>query len=115
MSTQEIHEQQIILQNLNPCSTYWVVVTAVNCGLRRTSEPRLIDLHESTPYNITFCQGENFRCRDWITLDMNNKISDIERTLSSVLTSQCVASQPLCFARSRFSCDIMDSGVVTFE
>ena len=114
MSTTQISDRQTVLQNLNPCSTYWVVVSAVNCGLRIASEARLINLYESTPFNITFCPGENFGCNDWITVDLMNKIGDVETALNSVLTTQCLAASLPCYLGSRFSCNV-DSSVVTFE
>lgn len=114
MSTIRTSGQQITLQNLSPCSTYWVVVTAINCGLRIKSVPRHIELYESTPFNSTFCPGEKFICNDWINVDMTSKVADTENVLNSVLASRCLLSSPPCYRGSRFVC-YMDSSMVTFE
>lgn len=114
MRTIQASESQVILQNLNPCSLYWVVVTAINCGLHIMSEPRLIELYEPAPLNITFCPGDRFICSDWINVDVMSKVASTENVLSSIITSQCPAGNLPCYRRSRFVCYV-DSSMVTFE
>ena len=114
MKTIQTSERQVVLQSLNPCSFYWVVVTAINCGLRVMSEPRFIEPYEPAPFNITFCPGEKFICSDWINVDMMSKVAGTENILSSILTSQCLAGNLPCYRGSRFVCHV-DSSTVTFE
>ena len=114
MSTIQTSQRQIVLQSLSPCSTYWIVVTAINCRLRITSEAHLLGLYDSTPFNITLCPGENFRCNDWVRADALSKVGDVESVLSSVLTSQCLVSNLPCYAESGFTC-FMGDNMVTFE
>ena len=114
MNTIQTSQRQVVLQSLSPCSTYLVVVTAINCGLRITSEAHLLGLYDSTPFNITLCPGENFKCSDWITEDMMSKVADIESVLNSVLISQCLVRNLSCYVGSGFICS-MDESMATFE
>ena len=107
-------QTQVNLQTLSPCSTYWVVVTAVNCGLRLSSDPQLLGLFNASVFTLALCPGLGFRCSDWIGINVTNKIADIESALNSVLTSQCFVSDSACFANNGFTCNREDT-MVTFR
>ena len=103
-----------MLQGLSPCSMYWVVVTAINCGLRVTSDAHILGLYESTPFNVTFCLEQSVACTDWIAVDVINKLNDVESFLNSAFTAQCPASNRPCYRDSEFSCST-DNRMVIFE
>lgn len=105
-------QRQVNLQDLNPCSTYWIVITAVNCGLRISSSPQLLGLFNSSEFSIALCPGGSFQCSEWIGINVTSKVADIESALSSVLTSQCLLSDSTCFANSGFTCYGDDSMVI---
>ena len=108
------NQTEVYLQNLAPCSAYWIVITAVNCGLRISSSPQLLDLFNSSVFTLSLCPETDFVCSDWIRVDVANKVADIENVLSSVLTSQCLLNNVTCFANSSFTCS-MDDSMVTFR
>ena len=105
-------QRQVNLQNLNPCSTYWIVVTAVNCGLRISSSPQLLGLFNPSEFSIALCPGRGFQCSEWIGVNVTSKVADIESSLSSVLTSQCLLSDSTCFTNGGFTCNGDDSMVI---
>lgn len=107
-------QRQVYLQDLNPCSTYWVVITAVNCGLRISSSPQLFGLFSPSEFSIALCPGHGFLCSEWIGVNVTSKVADIESALSSVLTSQCLLSDSTCFTNSGFTC-YGDDGMVIFR
>ena len=53
VSATQTNARQITFQNLDTCSTYWVTVTALNCGLRIRSEPYLLGL--GTNAQVVLC------------------------------------------------------------
>ena len=103
-----------MLHGLSPCSMYWVVSTAVNCGLRVSGDAYLLGLYESTPFNITFCLGQSFVCTDWIGVDVVTKLAQVEGVLTSVINKECPIGIAPCYTESEFSCST-DNRMVLFE
>lgn len=105
-------QSEVVLQILSPCSTYWVVVTSVNCGLRISTSPQLLSLFNSSLFSISLCPGGDFSCSDWIVFNLTRKLADVENTLSSALASQCQLSNLTCFPNSSFTCSVNDNSAV---
>ena len=112
--TAAYNQTEVNVQNLSPCSTYWIVVTAVNCGLRISSSPQLLGLFNSSEFTVALCPGSDFSCSDWLGVTLESKIASVEDILSSVLTTQCLLNNVSCFAGSTFTCSVDDS-MVTFR
>lgn len=100
---------EVNLDNLAPCSTYWIVVTSVNCGLRISSGPEVLSLFKPTVFTFSLCPGSGFSCNDWIGVNVASKVADVENILYSALTSQCLLNNLTCFANSEFNCSVDDS------
>ena len=107
-------EGQVELLGLSPCSVYWVIPIAVNCGLRVSGDAYLLGLYRTTPFNLTFCLGQTFMCTDLIGVNAVTKLAEVEEVLTSVIAAECSTDSTPCYASSEFSCST-DNTIVLFK
>ena len=103
-----------MVKDLNTCSRYWVVVTAHYCSNSGSTEPTLIGLYESNPYELTLTLGDKDEpCKSWIMKDRETKTTDMEGVLTS-RSSDC-GFDISCFENSTWNCTAEDPLKVTFK
>lgn len=100
----QTNQSRVTIDNLHPCLSYWVIVTAVGCINRVDTSPELIGLFETVDFKLVFTVGDAIHCKTWVVQNIARKISDVENSISSVLNgSRCGMSIP-CVANSQFTC-----------
>jgi hypothetical protein len=92
--------QSVIIGDVNPCLRYWVLVSAVNCGSRVDSSPKLVDLGEVDEFMFVIVLEERDVCATWILED--GITAYVHREVTSQLL-QCQL-QVLCTADNVLSC-----------
>ena len=111
VSTTE-QQPQVKIPNLDTCQNYWVTVTAIEyCGARSTSDPMFVGIKDTVPYELQL-QIKDISCDDWIKLDTDTKIMDMEQQLQGAGPS-CGLTIP-CFITSQWKCDVGDQMKLTF-
>ena len=90
-------------ENLETCDSYWVIVTAVNCEARVSSEPKEIGLKDPLRSELTVGLNDDESCSTWISQNTDSKLRDVERYLLSALGGPCEVTNP-CIANSRWTC-----------
>ena len=109
-----IEQPQVMLTGLDICSRYWVVITGLYCTRTGSTEPVLIDLHSTAPYELTLPLGGNDEtCDTWVMEYPETKSSDMEAELWKPM-SDCGFNIP-CFEQSRWECKDEDQMKVTFK
>ena len=107
-------DTQVIIQNLEPCTSYWTTVTAVNCGTKISSTPQLIGLKDPTSYQLVANLASSVGpCSTWITVNTARKVTDVENGLRLPLVL-CGYTIP-CFANSQWSCVANDPTKAIFR
>ena len=103
------------IPNLDPCFSYFVRVSAVNCGSRVTSDPMLLDLKETTALSLTLSIPVNLgTCNTWLTTNGDRGIMDIHASLNRTSIQQCATIAP-CFAESTLTCSETDNSKAVFK
>ena len=103
------------IPSLNPCSAYFVRVSAVNCGTRVTSDPMLLDIFDSTSFSTCLSIPASFdTCDAWVANISGRDIRDIQISLNRTSFQQCGYFAP-CFAYSTFNCSENDNKKATFK
>ena len=103
------------IQNLDPCSAYFVRVSAVNCGVDVTSDAKLLDIFDSTSFSLTLSIPTSFdTCVTWLASIRDTGIRDIHTSLNRTSLRQCGYFAP-CFAYSAFNCSDDDITKATFR
>ena len=105
MRTFLTNESSVSIDNLSPCSSYWVVVVAISCSNRVASAPQLINLFQTMEFKFMISLDDNDPCKTWITENLPTKLSDVERSLTTVpQDSICRLALP-CVANGQFVCE----------
>ena len=99
---------------LDPCLSYWVVVTAIDCTSRLSSAPSLVGVFEPTQFKFVISVEDAAPCRVWVADNFATKISDIQQTINSGLEDSGCGRAASCMANSRFTCD-GDSSIINYE
>ncbi len=73
--------QTFRINNLEPCTEYWVRVAGVNCGARINSNPERIALREKVNFKFIIQLTETDSCEQWIM--QGPIIADIEDEVAS--------------------------------
>ena len=103
---------QMTFNSLDPCTAYFVQVSAVTCGTRITSNAILIDLLDSSTLSVTLSLDDAVTtCNAWVASNSNSKIMDLENNLRVVSLQRCTAIP--CLAYSSLTC--IDSTKVNFR
>ena len=109
------NNQLVTIPTLNPCSAYFVRVSAVTCGTRVTSDVQLLNLFDTTPFSATVSIPTSFdTCKTWIATLTGRGIPDIEASLNRTSFEQCQTFAP-CYANSSFNCLETDSSKAMFR
>ena len=105
----------VTIPNLDPCSAYFVRVSAVTCGTRVTSDVQLLDLYDTTAFSVTVSIPTTFdTCKTWIATLTGRGIADIEASLNRTSFERCRTFAP-CYANSSFYCSETDKSKATFK
>ena len=89
-------------------------MTAHYCGVSGSTEPLIIGLHESNPYDLVLMLGDkDGPCKSWIMTDQETKAADMEAVLTS-RSSDC-GFDISCFENSTWNCTAEDPLKVTFK
>jgi hypothetical protein len=103
------------ISNLDPCLSYFVRVSAVNCGSRVTSDPMLLDLKDSAPFSMTLSVPVNLgTCNAWVASIGDRGIADIHNSLNSTSIARCGTIAP-CFSESTLTCSETDNSKAVFK
>ena len=103
------------ISNLDSCLSYFVRVSAVNCGSRVTSDPKLLDLKDTTTFSMTLSIPVNFgTCNAWLAMIGDSGIMDIHSSLNRTTIQQCTIIAP-CFAESTLTCSETDNSKAVFK
>ena len=110
-----LQQSQASAFNLEACNDYWVVVTAVHCGRRSSSEPKLTGFYDATSLEVSLSlRGSGYTCGEWMTLDSQQKLMDMETALRRAEAS-CTFGQIPCFRNSMWVCSDEDSPDILFR
>ena len=111
----DVQQPRATLLGLDTCTTYWVTVTASYCGRMSSTEPQLIGIKDTTAYQIDVLLTDEI-CSDWIKIDPDSKLRDMEMGLQAG-TSSCDgnALQIPCFIGSSWVCSDDDEKKLTFQ
>lgn len=103
------------IPNLDPCISYFVRVSAVNCGSRVASVPMLLDLKETTAFSMTLSIPVNLgTCNAWLATIGDRGIVDIHASLNVTSIRRCGTIAP-CFAESTLTCSETDNTKAVFK
>ena len=110
------NDQLVTIPNLNPCSAYFVQVSAVNCGTRITSNAMLLDLKDITSFSLTVSIPTTFAtCSAWVATITSRDIADVQDSLNVTSIQRCGGFIPPCFADSSLTCSQTDDTKATFK
>jgi hypothetical protein len=98
---------QIHINGLNPCLSYWVVVTSdvIGCDNQLSSQPQVIGYFQSSEFKFAISIEDITSCEEWIAVDPAGKATDVEMALNSQLESSSCGTSVPCMARSQFTCE----------
>ena len=100
--------------NLEVCNDYWVVATAIYCGRRFDSEPKLTGFNDAISFQVNaFFDDSGTTCGSWLAVDREQKIMDMERGLLAAEAS-CGFQIP-CFKNSMWTCPDFNDTKITFQ
>lgn len=102
-------EQEAFLECLDPCTSYWVTVTAVHCASRVSSEPQQIGLYQPMQFNFDIMIEDI--CNNWISENTTEKINDTQNEVLSTLRGQPCDIEVPCIADSQWKCSDDDTSV----
>ncbi len=102
----------ILIDNLDPCTSYWVIATAIGCINRVASSPQLVGVLRSEEFIFDIILGLDQSCTTWIRDDFSTKISDVDNSLGEGSFCRTLIS---CVANSKFTCDQSDPQTVTYR
>lgn len=114
MRTFRTNDSRVVLNNLNPCTSYWVVVTAIDCTNRVTGAPQSVGLFQPLLFRLIISIDNSIPCQAWILDNSARKLSDIGLSITTTLrSSPCNSgvSTP-CTSNSRFTCGADPSRVI---
>ena len=98
---------------LDVCTSYWVTVTSIShCGRSSTADPKIIGIKDTVQFKLMLTL-DGTPCNDWIKVDTETKIMDMEMALSGAGQS-CGLEIP-CFADSQWQCSDDDDKNITFQ
>ena len=111
----DLQQPQATLINLDTCTSYWVTVTASYCGRSSTTEPQLLGIKDTTPYELVVVLPDD-TCSDWIKEDTDTKLRDMEMGLQAAGSSCGTNGLEIpCFTGSRWLCSDDDDKKLTFQ
>ena len=108
------NESNILIENLSPCVSYWVVGTAIYCFNRLSTSPQSIDLLEPKRFNLAVSLENYDTCGSWIINDFTRKISDIQNSILAALRDSSCNIIVSCVADSQFTCG-NDPNIANYE
>lgn len=108
-----LQQTQVTLSGLVACNNYWVTATAVHCGRRSESEPKLVGYNDFVSFKATVSLAGGVSCSNWIIADPQQKIMDMESGLRGA-ESSCGFQIP-CFKDSSWMCTDDDNTKVSFQ
>ncbi len=115
MRTFQTSESTVTIEDLDPCTAYWVAISAVDCSSRLSGSPMLVDLFEPMRFKFVISLEETTDCKSWIANNLVGKISDVQSSLRSALEGTACAGATLpCVANSRFVCGTNPS-IINYE
>ena len=106
VGTFQANQSEVAIESLNPCLSYWVVVTSeiLDCDDQLSTQPQVIGLFQPSRFKFALSVEDAAPCREWIAEDIVEKVSDMDNSLNSALVATCGISAP-CTANSQFTCD----------
>lgn len=110
----QTNQSRVTIDALNPCLSYWVVVTAIDCTSRFRSSPIFVELFDPAQFQFEISIQDAAPCRVWVADNFATKISDIQQTINSGLEDSGCGRAASCMANSRFTCD-GDSSIINYE
>jgi hypothetical protein len=99
--------------NLDVCNDYWVVATAIFCGQRFDSEPKLTGFNDALSFQVAAFFDSGTTCGSWLAVDREQKIMDMENGLRTAEAS-CGFLIP-CFKNSMWICSDYNDTKITFQ
>ena len=108
-----LQQSKVTISGLEACNNYWTVATAIYCGRRSDSEPVLTGFSDAVQFQLAVSLDRSgTACSDWISMDPQKKITDMENGLRSAEAS-CGFQIP-CFRNSSWECSI-DNTKASFQ
>ena len=110
-----VRQPQATLSGLDTCTNYWVTITASYCGRMSTTGPQLTGIKDTTTYQLDVLLSDD-TCPDWIKIDPDSKLRDMEMGLQTAAGS-CGdnALEIPCFIGSSWMCSDGDDKKLTFQ
>ena len=108
----DVQRPQATITDLDTCISYWVTVTASYCGRSSTTDPEMLGIKDSTPFELVVLLTDT-TCKDWISDDTDTKLRELETRLQDA-GSFCSLQIP-CFIESRWMCSDDDDKKLTFQ
>ena len=110
-----LQQPQATLSGLDTCTSYWVTITASYCGRSSTTEPQLLGIKDTTPYQLAVLLADA-TCSDWIKEDTDTKLRDMEMGLQAAGSSCGTNGLEIpCFIESSWMCSDDDDKKLTFQ
>lgn len=92
-----------------------MVATAVYCGRRSDSAPKLTGFFDALSFEVSLSlAGSGFTCSEWKAVDYQQKIMDMENGLRGA-ESSCSFRQIPCFKNSMWTCSSDGSSDISFR
>ena len=111
----DLQQPQATLPGLDTCTSYWVTITASYCGRSSTTEPQLLGIKDTTPYQLVVLLADA-TCSDWIKEDADTKLRDMEMGLQAAGSSCGTNGLEIpCFTGSSWMCSDDDDKKLTFQ
>ena len=87
----------------------------MSCGARVTSDPKLMDLKDSTAFSMALSIPVNLgTCNAWLATIGDHGVMDIHASLNRTSIQQCATIAP-CFTESSLTCSGTDNSEAVFK
>ena len=108
----DVQQPQAIITGLDTCTSYWVTVTASYCGRSNTTDPEILGIKDSSPFELVVLLTDT-TCKGWINDDTDTKLRDMEMRLQAAGSSCSLQIQ--CFIESQWMCSDDNDRKLTFQ
>ena len=108
-----LQQLEVKAPNLDVCNDYWIVATAIFCGQRFDSEPKLTGFNDAISFQVAAFFDGGTTCGSWLAVDREQKIMDMENGLRTAEAS-CGFQIP-CFKNSMWICSDYNDTKIAFQ
>lgn len=118
MRTENVPDNQdsYVLNNLEVCTSYQIVIRAATCADEATSDAVSINVEDITKFDLILEKNDGTMCTDFIRADTSDVVTMIEDAMrNALLINNCGSSSVTCFSDSTLECSREDPNNVYFR